>query len=261
MPAYAYRAVDLTGRRIRGREDAPSPTALTRSLEARGLVLLDLAEGADGGGDAEAGFRFGRGQAVLDITRAVAALLAAGLPLARALKAAAHVATGETSDVVDAVRARVERGDALAAALAAHPRFFPPLYVGLVRAGERSGDLAGAFRRLAAQLERDEQLRARLLSLSLYPLILAVAGAGALAVLIFVVLPRFAELLTGTGAALPRSTAAVLAAAHAARTGWPLLLAAIAAVPLLISWARRTDQGRRAWARLLLDLPLVRRLR
>jgi len=259
MPAFAYQAVDQSGRRVRGHEEAPSDLALTRGLEARGLVVVDLAEAAGDPGRRPG--VFGNQQAVLEVTRAVAALLKAGLPLARALGAAAHVATGDTATATQAVRARVERGESLATALAAHPGLFPPLYVGLVRAGERSGDLAGAFARLADQLERDERLRSRLLSLSVYPLILAAAGTVALAVLAFFVLPRFAELLQGSGATLPRSTAFVLWAAATLKGAWPVLLAIALALPLLVSWARRTDEGRRAAARLLLELPLIRTLR
>ncbi len=259
MPAFAYRAVDRSGKRLRGAEDASSPKAMTLTLEARGLIVVDVAEcSADPGHKPGV---LGNQQAVLEVTRAVAALLRAGLPLARALGAAAHVATGDTATATQAVRARVERGESLAAALAAHPALFSPLYVGLVRAGERSGDLAGAFARLAEQLERDERLRSRLLSLSVYPLILAAAGTVALAVLAFFVLPRFAELLQGTGAALPRSTAFVLWAAGTLKGAWPVLVAIVVALPLLFSWARRTDEGRRAAARLLLELPVIRTLR
>ena len=91
------------------------------------------------------------------------------------------------------------------AALAAHPHLFPPLYVGLVRAGERSGDIDSAFSRLADQLDRDEQLRGRVLSASIYPFLLAFAGTIAVSVLIFFVLPRFVTLLEGSGAKLPAS--------------------------------------------------------
>src|SRR5882757_870418 len=174
MPAFAFLAVDPNGRRIRGIEEAASDAALAHGLEARGLLVVEVAERADA--EQRSGFGGGQRQAVLEVTRAVAALLTAGLPLARALGAAAHVATGDAAAATQTVRSRVERGESLASALAAYPALFSPLYVGLVRAGERSGDLAGAFTRLADQLERDERLRARLLSLSVYPMILAAAA-------------------------------------------------------------------------------------
>ncbi|MGE5803507.1 MAG: type II secretion system F family protein, partial [Gemmatimonadota bacterium] len=117
------------------------------------------------------------------------------------------------------------------------------------------------FTRLSDQLERDERLRARLLSLSVYPLVLAAAGTVALVVLAFFVLPRFAELLQGTGATLPRSTALVLGIAGALKHGWPVFLALAAGVPFLLAWTRRTAEGRRAAARVLLELPVINTLR
>ena len=258
MPDFAYQAVDVAGRRVHGREEAPSPLALTRGLEARGLVVIDVGEAP---AERDSGIRFGQRQQILELTRAVAALLKAGLPLARALGAAAHVATGATRDATTAVRTRVERGESVADALGAYPALFSPLYIGLVRAGERSGDLAGAFERLAEQLERDERLRARLFSLSIYPIVLATAGTLALCVLAFFVLPRFAELLRGTGATLPRSTAIVLGVATALKRGWPVLVGFAVALPLAVPWLRNTEEGRRLAARALLELPIIRDLR
>src|SRR5258706_1605959 len=78
MPDFAYQAVDVAGRRVRGREEAPSPLALTRELEARGLIVIDVGEAP---AERDSGIRFGQRQQVLELTRAVAALLKAGLPL------------------------------------------------------------------------------------------------------------------------------------------------------------------------------------
>ena len=259
MPNYAYQAVDGTGRRQRGQAHAVNPAALTRALEDRGLLVLDVAEpveSASGGW-----FRPGRRREVLEVTRAVAALLPVGMPLAPALGAAANVATGDVRAAVLAVRARVERGDTLSAALAEHGRLFPPLYVGLVRAGEKSGDVAGAFLRLADQLERDEALRGKLLSASIYPLLLAGAGSIAVTVLLVFVLPRFATLLQDSGAALPRSTALMLGLSTALRRFWPALFIVPAGIAAAAAWARGTPEGRRAWSTLLLAVPLVSSLR
>ncbi len=261
MPAYAYRAVDAAGKRQRGSAEAATPAALLRLLEAQGLVVLEVEPSAPARTGGSSGLGLGRRRAVLETARALAALLPAGMPLARALGTSANVATGELSEVVQAVRSRVERGDSVATALAEHPGFFSPLYVGLVRAGERSGDLAGAFKRLAEQLEREEQLRARLLSASIYPLVLASLGGLAVVVLLLFVLPRFVELLDGAGATLPQSTALLLAFSAALQRYWPLLLLLpLAAVGLALGY-QRTEQGRRLGAQLLLALPLFGRLR
>ena len=261
MPNFAYQVVDGTGKRLRGNAQAVSSGALTRTLEARGLFVLDVAESADGEGGGRRAFRLGRRREVLEVTRALAALLPVGMPLAQALRAASGVASGDVKDALNEVKGRVERGETLSAALAQHRSLFSPLYVGLVRAGEKSGDLDAAFARLADQLERDEVLRGRVLSASIYPLMLATAGSIAVTVLLFFVLPRFVTLLEGSGATLPRSTATLLAVSSALHRAWPVLLLIPFGIAAFATWATNVEAGRRAWSATLLALPGVRTLR
>ena len=174
---------------------------------------------------------------------------------------AAGVASRDVSAAIRDVRARVERGVPVADALAEHPTLFDPLYCGIVRAGERSGDLDSAFERLAEQMDRDEQLRSRILSAAIYPLLLASAGTVAVAVLVFFVLPRFVTLLEGSGAVLPPTTRALLVVTGMLRRAWPLLVLLPFVGAGLAAWVRNTEDGRRAWSGLLLQLPLVRTLR
>ncbi len=130
-----------------------------------------------------------------------------------------------------------------------------------MRAGERSGDLDSAFGRLAIQLERDEQLRGRVLSAAIYPMLLAAAGTSAILVLVFYVLPQFVGLLQGSGAELPRSTAALLWISSTMRRFWPVLLAIPAIGAMLVTWVRTTPAGKRAWSQFLLAVPLISTLR
>ncbi|MBM4194522.1 MAG: type II secretion system F family protein [Gemmatimonadetes bacterium] len=259
MPTYAYEALDGSGKRQHGESSALSEAALARSLEERGLLVLEVAERAPGSGTSW--WRPGRKREVLEFTRAMASLLPVGMPLSKALDAATGVATADVADAIRDVRTRVERGSGLADALGEHARLFDPLYVGIVRAGERSGDLDAAFARLAAQLERDEQLQSRIVSASIYPMLLASAGTAAVTVLVFFVLPRFVTLLEGSGAQLPAATKALLAVTTALQAAWPLFAALPFALAALTVWVRRTDAGRRAWSSFLLQVPLIRTLR
>jgi general secretion pathway protein F len=259
--AFTYVAVDRAGRRVRARETAPSETALATALQGRGLVVLDLEPAEQGGIRAPAVLGHARRRDVLEVTRALAALLPAGLPLARALGAAAHLASGPAAKAIAAVQARVEHGERLTTALGEHPGLFSPLYLGLVRAGERSGNLGGAFERLAVHLERDDALRAKLISVSVYPLVLASAGGAAVLTLMLLVVPRFVELLQGAGATLPASTSAILALSAALRAYWPLLAVMPVALIAVFTWTRATPEGRRALAGLLLGAPGLRALR
>jgi general secretion pathway protein F len=198
---------------------------------------------------------------VLDITRALASLLEAGLPLAQALDSAGAIASEGVAGTLSDIRARVERGESLAAALADHRSLFASSYVGVVRAGERSGDLVTAFGRLTEQLEREEELRSSLLSASIYPMILAVLGGLAIVTLLVFVLPRFAELLEGAGAALPRSTALMLGLGDLFRSSWPFLLGALVGAVVIGHRFAQTDGGRRLGGRVMSAMPVVRGLR
>jgi len=253
MPGFRFRTIDADGRRARGEAQAASAAALVRDLESQRLTVLDVRERRVAAPDMA---RVSR-RAVADAVRALASLLDAGLPIARALDLTAESAPAGLAVVLRDVRARLERGESVAAAMAAHSGVFNATATGVVRAGERAGDLDGALARLAVQLERDEALRARLVSAAIYPAILTVAGGAAIVVLLLFVLPRFAALLDGTGIPLPASTAFLLGAATTLRANWMALPIAAAAAVAALAWVRATEGGRRAASRVLLALPVV----
>lgn len=256
MPVFAYEAVDPAGRRSRGQLSGATAVAVTRELETRGLLPIEVEEAA-GPGHAGGGFGFGRRRGVLEFTRAVAALLPAGMPLSRALATGATVAPERLRPTLEGIRSRVERGDDLASALAEHPQLFSPLYIGVVRAGERSGSLDSAFERLAGHLEREQELRSKLTSMSIYPALLATVGIAAVLILVLFVLPRFADLLQSSGAALPRTTAAIITFALGARESWRELLLIPAALLVFVAWLRNTVAGRDLTARAMVRLPVA----
>lgn len=255
MPLYAYKAVDAGGRRSRGRLSAATAAALISDLEGQGLLALHVDEATEQ--ITSGGLGFGRRTAVLEFTRAVAALLPAGMPLAKALAAGATTAPASVRPTLDAVCAKVERGDELAAALAEHPKLFTSLYVGVVRAGEKSGALDHAFERLADHLERESELRSKLVSMSIYPVLLALVGAAAVSVLVLFVLPRFAELLLSSGATLPATAAAIVDMTTWLQTNWRFLVVIPPAFLLAFAWLRTAEDGRRFSAKALIYIPVV----
>lgn len=255
MPSFAYQAVDAAGRRSRGRLTAPTLQAVRRELEIQGLLPLEVTETReDPAGTVP---RFGRRRGVLDFTRAVAALLPAGMPLSRSLAAGVESAPAGFRPALQGVRSRVERGDALADALEAVPALFSPVYVGVVRAGEKSGGLDGAFERLALHLEREDELRSKLVSMSIYPILLAVVGVAATLLLVLFVLPRFGELLSSSGADLPPVTALMMGLVEFASANWIAILAVPAVALVGLGIARSTEGGQRVITRAVLMIPMI----
>jgi general secretion pathway protein F len=249
-----YRALTRAGGREAGVVEAPTPDAATSVLRERGLIVLDVSS-------ADAPQRFFtariRSADLAEFTRALAALLPAGLPLARALNVARDIAPGALRVPLADVQARVERGSTFADALAAHPTAFPASYVGLVRAGERAGSLADSISRLADAIEAQQEFRAKLLTAAIYPTLLAFVGGGAIIVLLMVVLPRFGALFAASGSALPASTAFVLAISAALRAHAALLITAVVLLAAFSLWLATSRDAADVRSRLFLSLPMV----
>ena len=195
-------------------------------------------------------------------TRQAATLLGAGFPLDRVLSmTSALFGDDRVGAAIREVQARVREGERLATALAAHPHVFSEFYRGVIGAGERSGRLAEAFERLALYLERQAELRSKLLGALLYPAVMVIAGSGAVLMLLLVVIPRFALILGDVGGRLPWTAATLLKLSELAGTAaWGVLLAGAAGLGLL-SAQRRKTAGRLTQDRWLLRLPIVGSLR
>lgn len=261
MPRFAYEAVNAAGRTVTGVQEAPSGDEAERALRDRGLRPLAL-DVDDGRGELEDVGRTGRRADVAGAFRYLATLLEAGFPLDRALGTVRGlVGRDDVAAALSEVREGVRSGDTLSEALEDREDVFPRIAVGMVRAGERGGRLAEALGRLARHLEREEELRSRVLSALLYPALMAGVGGTALLVLVFYVLPKFVGILEETGAALPTSTALLLGATDFLGRWWlPLLLGVLGLGGAVAAWAR-SERGRARISAALLRLPVVGPLR
>ena len=255
MALLRYRALTRAGAREAGVVEAATPDAATATLRDRGLIVLDVSSD-----ERSPGFFGGRIRSgdLAEFTRALAALLPAGLPLARALGVARDIAPDALRGALADVQARVEGGSTFADALAAHPNAFPASYAGLVRAGERAGNLPDSVARLADAIENEQQFRARLLTAAIYPTLLAFVGGAAILVLLMVVLPRFGALFTASGSALPASTALVLTLSAGMRAyAMPIVIGVIALAGFSL-WLATSRDAAEPRSRVLLGTPLVR---
>jgi general secretion pathway protein F len=249
-----YRALTHAGGRSSGVIDAPTVDAATSTLRSRGLIVLDVAPSSDALGLFTNRIR---SSDLAEFTRALAALLPAGLPLARALSVTRDIAPQSLHAALGDVQARVERGSTFADALAAQPRAFPPSYVGLVRAGERAGSLDASIARLADAIEGEQQFRSKLLTAAIYPTLLAFVGGAAILVLLMIVLPRFGALFAASGSELPASTAAVLAISAGLRAYALPIVVIFVALAAFLAWLMTSQDAAETRSKLFLSLPVV----
>ncbi|MCL4746524.1 MAG: type II secretion system inner membrane protein GspF [Burkholderiaceae bacterium] len=261
MPAYRFEASDAAGRVERGVIDADSPRQARTQLRGRGLTPLEIS--AVGGAN-EQGVAFGSRIRTVEltlVTRQLASLLAARLPLEQALGAVIEQADRPAlRERLSAVRAEVVAGQNFAQALARYPRDFPEVYRALVSAGEQSGDLALVMERLADYIESRNALVQRVTLAFTYPAIVTLVAIGVIVALLAYVVPQVVGVFAQTRQELPALTVGLIALSGFVRDwGWWVLALAVA---LLFAFraALRSPAFRIAWHERLLRLPLAGRL-
>ena len=186
-----------------------------------------------------------RSQLVLS-TRQLATLIKAGMPLLRSLRTVSdQLDPGPLREVFVAVSADVESGVKFSEALSSHPRWFPPFYVNMIRAGELGGLLEEILKRLAELLEKQARLRERVKSALIYPAFVMVAAVGILTILMVFVVPTFLGMFTELGSALPLPTRILVGACGAIRTWWWAALLGLIGFGALVNMLLRTSAGKR----------------
>ena len=261
MPAFAYQALDQTGKTQRGVLQGDNARAVRASLRERGLNPLEVTP-AQTARQQSGLLRRGLSRAQLALlTRQLATLLRAGLPLDEALGALAEQNDDARSrTLVIGLRSRVMEGSSLAGALADAPDSFPEIYRASIAAGEQSGRLDQVLARLADYSEAREALNQKVWAALAYPLLLAIVALAIVSGLLAYVVPQIVGVFVQMHQTLPWATRALIALSDFVKGwGWLVLIGVVIAA-IGVRLALRTQPVRFAWHRLLLRLPLAGRL-
>src|SRR6267143_576127 len=211
MPFYEYTARDASGKVLAGAIEADNDANVTQKLREMGYFITNLNRKNAAVGLGEYFARF-KGIGLKDLavfSRQFSTMVNAGLSLVRTLSILEEQTTQkQLREVIAQVRTDIEGGATLSASLAKHPKAFSNLYVNMVKAGEAGGVLDDVLVRLAAFLEKEVALRAKIKSATTYPILLATAAIGALLFMTVVIIPQFATFFKelGSSAALPLPT-------------------------------------------------------
>ena len=261
MAAFRYRALDAAGKSVNGVVDADTARQARVALRAQGLFPQEIGSTREKGGDASGGKQRLRGADLSLLTRQWASLLAAGLTLEHVLTAAHEQAeSARTRQVIAGVRAEVMAGHNLADALARYPGVFPPIYVALVRAGERSGGLEQVLTRLADHLESGQAMRNKLLQAFLYPAVVTVIAVLVIAGMMTYVVPQVVGVFRHGKQALPWLTQILIWISDGLRTSLPWLIVLAIVGTFLAVRALRQEVLRRRFHESLLRLPILGRM-
>ena len=265
MADYAWRAIDTGGRERHGRIHAPTLDAARARLEARRFYVVAVDKAGEGPGPTLAASLFQRRprlslRELTLFTRQFATLVQV-MPVDEALRSIARQTTNPRAvTVIEAVHASVLSGHRLADALATETASFPPLYRAMVAAGEASGSLPDILARVAHLLERQAEVRNKLVTALAYPAALALVAAGVVLALMLFVVPKIVEQFETVGQQLPLLTRIVIGTSHVIG-GWWWAMLLVAATTILLFLRLMADPARRlAFDGWLLRLPMIGRL-
>ncbi len=262
MPVYTWEGKNSKGQRVKGQMEAASPQQVFNALRGQ-RINPNIKRIRVKGTGLQKEIKipgFGPKAKIKDVvvfTRQFATMIDAGLPLVQGLDVLGrqHQNPAMRRCLTD-VREQVEAGTTLAEGLARHPRVFDDLFVNMVAAGETGGILDIILERLAAYLEKMDQLRRQVKTAMIYPAVVVAAAVIVTAILLIFVIPTFADMFADFGAALPAPTRLVLAISDFVVAYYPVIFSGLFAFIWLFRRFARTDRGKEVIHPLLLKLPI-----
>ena len=273
MPLFEYKALQGDGAVAQGQLEAAGRSEAFRAMEGLGLRPISLAEKSAGSAAAQKNgaktekpgglsMRIGgekiSGRILENFTRLLSSLIAAGVPLSRALtilhkEASTPVAAAKWKEI----HGLVIDGMSLADAMAKSPETFPRVYTAMVQAGETGGFLDLVLAQIADFQSREKELRSKVMTAMLYPMILLVLAMGVVVFLLTYFIPKFQLVFSGFGAALPALTQVIVGVSDVVRSYGLFVVVGILVLALLARNWFTSEKGRRMWEGIILKSPVV----
>ncbi|HZB60026.1 MAG TPA: type II secretion system F family protein [Actinomycetota bacterium] len=252
MPTtYAYKVRDRDGKMAAGSMEAESEEAVVGRLRQLGYAPISIEPEKGAGLKTEVKLP-GTGRVKLKdlavFSRQFATMINSGLSLLRSLTILGEQTSNRRlGEVIIQVRAEVEKGTSLSAALARHPKVFNRLYISMVRAGEIGGFLDQVLVKVAETFEKEVELRGKIRSAMTYPVVVSIMVVGIVSAMLIFIVPTFENLYSSLGGTLPLPTRMLMGASNILRRFFPVVVLAVVALVFLFRRWKATDSGRYQW--------------
>ena len=264
MGAFEFVALDKTGKESRGLLEGDTPKHVRQILRERHLLPVSVTEVARKESGRQSRFSMRRGLSAAElalITRQLATLSQAGLPLEEALLAVSQQNENpRAQSILLGVRSKVMEGHALADGLADFPQAFPELYRATVAAGEQSGHLDAVLERLAGFTETRQILQQQVRNALIYPVALVVTAAAIISFMLAYVVPKVVTVFENYDQQLPLLTRIMIGASEVIRDYWFVLIIGTVAAVLGIRRLLKNEGPKRKYHHLLLRVPVISKL-
>jgi type IV pilus assembly protein PilC len=261
MPTFTYEGVDRDRKKVKGSMDATAEGEVRVFLRSQGIRPTYLARAGTGANlDLGALLRKYTDNVtlaqVLSFSRQFQLLMSSGMPIVQGLELLADQSVGTFKSIILDIRERVSGGSFLWEAFAVYPKVFPKLYISLIRAGEASGSLEQMFKRLCRYMEDADRIRKMVKGAMVYPIVVLSIGMGVAGMMVVFVIPKFEEMLKGTGKKLPAPTQFFIDLSHFMIGNlYPLVFGSIVTIYVLRRYFT-SDEGRAFLDRVVFVIPI-----
>ncbi len=266
MPVYEYKAVDSHNKARKGMVDADSPRDARLKLRTESaLFVTDIQEARQrkrrkiairGVTGVDAPDRR-RNEQVAAVTRQMASLLGAGIPLAEALRMVIEQAPDKKMEATfREIREKVTQGLSFGDAVSFYPAYFTDLYANMVRAGENAGALDQVMLRLSNFLQAQARLKNKVAAAMIYPTIMVVVGIVVVSILMVFVVPKITQLLRAKGEELPMATKILIGVSNFTQNYWLLVMLGLVLLTILFQLFVNSKRGGLIWDRFKLAVPV-----
>ena len=256
MPTFAFSGRTRAGETITGERVADTMDAVVATLRREQVLVTQI-------NPAKAKTKARRAKTVNPKNLAVfvrqfSVMIDAGLPLVQCLEILGTQEEDKNfAEVILATRGDVESGASLADAMRKHPKTFDSLFTNMIAAGEAGGILDTILKRLATYIEKNVKLKGQVKSAMIYPVAIVIIAGLVVGVILWKVIPTFANLFAGLGAQLPLPTRVVIALSNNLVRFGPFLIVGAGALSYAFKSYYATQNGRRAIDRIVLKLPIL----
>lgn len=261
MPRYLYIAKSLKGEAKSGFLEAPDEHQLARILRQEGYLLTSATLDEPEKKRFSFSFSFSRGVSLTEkmlFTRNLQIMVAAGIALPKALSIlSSQVKSKKMRNALLKTESEVNKGNSFGDSLAKHPEIFNKFFVSIIKVGEESGTLEEGLKVLTRQMEREHDLRSKVIGAMIYPAVIICAMIGVGILMLVMVIPRLAETFEDLNLELPATTRFIIALANFFATKWYIVILIVTGLIFLIRKFSKTSSGKRFFDNVSLKFPII----
>lgn len=259
MAKYQYKAKDMSGRIIEGIYEAPDRKNVVDMIRQKSFFLIELKEIQDRKDIKEMDL-FAK-VSVKDLTifcKQFASILKAGVPLIQALNMLGEQTENPVlRNIIVKVSSDIQKGSSLSAAMGVHSKYFPPILIHMVHAGEVSGTLENSLEVMSVHFEKAYKLKQKVKSAMIYPIVVLVVAVIVVIFLMIFVVPTFTSMFESSGAELPGITKALIAISGFMKNNYIVLFVIFAIIFAAFRVYLSTESGRLTFDKFKLRMPLL----